>query len=91
MHFFCAPGGKDISAPLSRFIGAFKQWSAKDIVTVANLSAPLWQREFFDHVLRSEESYDAKQQYVMANPVRVGLVLGPEDWPYRDEISPLMR
>jgi putative transposase len=86
LHFFCAPGGNDIAAPLSRFIGAFKQWSAKDIVGVANLSAPLWQREFFNHVLRSKESYDAKQQYVMANPVRAGLVLRPEDWPYRGEI-----
>jgi hypothetical protein len=55
------------------------------------LSAPLWQREFFDHVLRSQESYDVKQQYVMENPVRAGLVQRPEDWNFRGEIAQLLR
>jgi hypothetical protein len=31
---------------------------------------PIWQREFFDHLLRSEESYDQKWNYVRENPVR---------------------
>lgn len=34
----------------------------------------LWQREFFDHVLRSVESYGQKWDYVKENPVRAGLV-----------------
>jgi REP element-mobilizing transposase RayT len=32
----------------------------------------LWQLEFFDHVLRSNESYSEKWNYVRANPVRSG-------------------
>ena len=87
LHFFCAPGGSGDPASLSRFVGRFKQWSAKEILHVTKLSAPLWQREFFDHVLR----YDVKQQYVMENPVRAGLVQRPEDWNYRGEIAPLLR
>lgn len=37
--------------------------------------------------MRSAESYDAKWEYVRANPVRAGLVADPDDWPYQGEIS----
>ena len=50
----------------------------------------LWQREFFDHVLRSAESYGEKWNYVRSNPVRAGLVLAADDWPYAGEIETLM-
>ena len=41
-----------------------------------------WQRDFFDHRLRKEESYREKADYIRANPVRAGLVTQPEEWPY---------
>ena len=47
---------------------------------------PHWQEGFFDHVLRSGESYSAKWDYVSMNPVRAGLCETPEDWPYQGEI-----
>jgi REP element-mobilizing transposase RayT len=49
----------------------------------------IWQREFFDHVLRTNESYAQKWEYVRANPVRHGLVKRPEEWPFQGEIHPL--
>ncbi len=48
---------------------------------------PYWQKGFFDHVLRSEESYHQKWLYVRENPVRAGLVNKPDGWPYQGEIS----
>ena len=33
----------------------------------------LWQRGFYDHILRSEESLPCIAQYILANPVRAGL------------------
>ena len=45
-----------------------------------------WQEGFFDHLLRSSESYAQKWQYVFENPVRAGLVSRAEDWPYSGEI-----
>ena len=41
-----------------------------------------WQRDFFDHRLRKDESYIEKAHYIRMNPVRAGLVAKPEDWPY---------
>lgn len=49
-----------------------------------------WQKDFFDHVMRSEESYRQKWQYVRENPVRAGLVQRSEDWPYQGEIHRLV-
>jgi hypothetical protein len=40
---------------------------------------------FFDHVLRRQESYDEKWEYVKLNPVRGGLVQNSEDWPWQGE------
>ncbi len=34
----------------------------------------VWQDESFDHVLRSNESFAAKVEYILLNPVRAGLV-----------------
>jgi REP element-mobilizing transposase RayT len=52
-------------------------------------TARVWQREFFDHVLRSEESYAEKWEYMRQNPVRAGLTPRAEDWPFQGEIHPL--
>jgi putative transposase len=46
----------------------------------------LWQPGFFDHLLRNDESYAQKWEYVRQNPMRAGLVESPEDWPYQGEI-----
>ncbi len=48
-----------------------------------------WQEGFFDHVLRGGESYGEKWEYVRMNPVRAGLTVRPEDWPYAGEIEAL--
>lgn len=54
-----------------------------------NIPAPHWQKGFFDHVMRSEESYSEKWLYVAENPVRKSLAARPDDWPYQGEIYPL--
>jgi putative transposase len=41
-----------------------------------------WQRNFFDHRLRHDESENEKVAYIRVNPVRGGLI-GPNDrWPF---------
>jgi REP element-mobilizing transposase RayT len=70
---------------LGQWIGMLKQHLAKAIES-SETSRPLWQRGFFDHLLRSEESYGQKWNYVRENPVRAGLVERAEDWPYAGEI-----
>jgi len=41
-----------------------------------------WQRDFFDHRLRNDESLRDKEDYIWMNPVRAALVDRPETWPF---------
>ena len=52
----------------------------------SGVSPPHWQKGFFDHVLRSDESYAQKWEYVRENPVRAGLVERSAVWPYAGEL-----
>jgi putative transposase len=56
---------------------------------VLTVSRPHWQEGGFDRLLRKEESYAEKWEYVRQNPVLAGLVRTPEEWPYQGEIARL--
>ncbi len=42
----------------------------------------LWQKGFYDHVLRSGEALDAVAWYIFNNPVRAGLAKEMGEWPF---------
>lgn len=86
VHFFCRAVA-DAKGSLSDFIGRWKQWTSKRIISLLGVAAPFWQEGFFDHVLRSEESYSEKWLYVMNNPVRAGLVQNAEEWKYQGYVD----
>jgi hypothetical protein len=70
-------------------ISFFRDGSAAETCHRGRSSLPareLWQPGFFDHVLRSDESYAEKWQDVLENPVRAGLVREMEEWPHQREI-----
>jgi REP element-mobilizing transposase RayT len=48
----------------------------------AGYRCQLWQRSFWDHVVRRGESLDNVVRYIVDNPVREGLVTEREDYPY---------
>jgi len=56
---------------------------------VAGGRSDLWQRGFFDHLVRNGESYSEKWEYVYQNPVRAGLVSCADEWSYQGEIVPI--
>ena len=83
-HLFAVfqPGG----LTLARWVQSLKNYLGKTLLRLGN-DKPHWQEGFFDHVLRSDESYAQKWEYVRQNPVRAGLVASPEEWPYQGEIA----
>ena len=87
VHFFAAaqPDAKSLSA----FMRDWKRWTARKITEVEQTKPPIWQLEFFDHLLRSPKSYSEKWDYVRENPVRAGFVTSAEDWPYAGECERL--
>lgn len=53
--------------PLSNIIGAFKTTSSKKIHAAGFLDFS-WQRSFYDHVIRKDESLDKIRKYILNNP-----------------------
>jgi putative transposase len=76
------------SSTLSAWIKALKGTISQELRS-QGLPGPFWQRGFFDHVMRSAESYEEKWTYVRENPVRAGLVKQSADWPFQGEIHRL--
>lgn len=42
----------------------------------------LWQRRFWEHLIRNERDFALHCDYIHDNPVRHGLCKNPQDWPY---------
>ena len=84
VHFFATPVG-DSARSLSGFLRYWKSTTTKRM-RAAGVAGFAWQREFFDHLLRSNESYRGKWDYVRLNPVRARLVSDPSKWPYQGEV-----
>ena len=68
---------------LSRWVAGLKRAISLELKTTGTV----WQPSFFDHILRSDESYSGKWDYVRDNPVRAGLVKTADDWPYQGEVA----
>ena len=47
----------------------------------------LWQRSYYDHILRSEEGLDAVAWYIWLNPVRAHMCANAEDYPYSGSMT----
>jgi REP-associated tyrosine transposase len=62
-------------ADMKKVVANFKEITAKQ-------AGIAWQRDFFDHRLRTKDSFQDKTWYILTNPVRKGLTENPEHWPY---------
>jgi REP element-mobilizing transposase RayT len=83
VHLFAAFSATGIT--LSQWVQSLRSVLGKELLRLG-FQKPHWQEGFFDHLLRSAESYEEKWVYVRMNPVRAGLCGEPDDWPYQGEI-----
>jgi putative transposase len=57
--------------PLGRLIGAFKTVSAIRINEIRNTpGAPVWQRNYYEHIIRNEDELNKIRKYIRTNPLR---------------------
>ena len=42
----------------------------------------IWQRRFWEHMIRDQSDYEHHINYIHYNPVKHGYVKNPSDWPY---------
>jgi putative transposase len=66
-----APTGPAKYKSLGRLIGAFKTISTRQVNLLCNTSTtPLWQRNYYEHIIRNENSLRRIRHYIINNPAR---------------------
>jgi putative transposase len=85
LHFLAR--GVEVSSDFLHFVKTFKIKTSRNYVSTNG--EPLWQRRFFDHVLRPSESVESFAWYIWLNPVRKGLAGSPEAYPFSGSFSGL--
>ncbi|WP_123477003.1 REP-associated tyrosine transposase [Pseudomonas canadensis] len=63
-----------------------KSKSTRIVNAVSGRQGRLWQPGFHDHAVRQEESLEGIARYIVANPLRAGLVKKFGDYPLWDAI-----
>ena len=71
---------------LSTCVGNMKSYSARLINGRRNCRGGIWQRGFFDRALRREQDLAAVARYIVANPLRAGLVEHIGDYALWDSV-----
>jgi len=79
-HLHILTNGTHDGSDLLQFADGFKQESSYGFKQQTRQR--LWQKKYYDHILRANERWESVACYIWMNPVRKGLCSRAEDWPY---------
>lgn len=71
---------------LDQLVRRIKSASARRVNEMRGCSGPLWQPGYYDHLIRDDENLRDVARYIVANPLRAGLVKRVGDYPWWDAI-----
>lgn len=63
---------------LEKTLHSWKSYTATKANKLLNRSGIFWQKEYFDHLIRNEVSFERIVKYVLENPKKAGL----KNWPW---------
>ena len=78
LHLMLTPA-RGVRVPL--LVGSFKR-AVQSRLPCPPQTGRLWQRRYFDHVIRDSEDFATHLDYMHFNPVKHGLVCRASDWPW---------
>ena len=79
-HLHLLAQAKSKTCALPEFVKAFK---GRATAAARRLGIrTLWQKGFYDHVVRDSESSGEIAWYIFLNPIRAGLASTPWEWPH---------
>lgn len=79
-HFHFLASGLDPASNLLAFVKNLKQTTSRGYHR--EFHAMLWQKKFYDHILRAHDNALAVAGYIWMNPIRKGLCRDPREFPY---------
>ncbi|MBB3923325.1 MULTISPECIES: REP-associated tyrosine transposase [Xanthomonas] len=71
---------------LADAVSRMKACAARSVNDQRQHHAPVWSRSYHDHALRKDDDLHAAARYLIANPLRAGLVTHVGDYPFWDAI-----
>ncbi len=80
LHWLLVPHSENLDALVRRV----KSRSARLINRSNGRAGAVWQKGYHDHALRHDEELRAAARYIIANPLRAGLVTRVGDYPLWD-------
>ena len=83
VHWLLQLGERD---DLSTVTNRLKSASARHTNRILRKAGTVWSKAFHDHALRSEDDLQDVARYVVANPLRAGLVTKIGDYPFWDAV-----
>lgn len=66
---------------LPNWVAAFKKYNARILSMMSNIK-PLWQANYYEHVVRKDESLKNIAEYIVNNPVRKNMVREWQKYPF---------
>ena len=80
-HCHILVDGKSPDSDMRKMIVSFKQftgyWLSK------NLPQASWQKDYYDHILRTEDDINKQLGYILLNPIRKGIVDNWHSFPFK--------
>ncbi len=55
---------------LEKIVHSWKSFTAHQILKAGHRPSPLWQREYFDRLMRNEQEASEKADYILGNPLK---------------------
>lgn len=82
VHIIICPlkKSKGTSFSLAQIMHSIKSYSAHKINKALDRNDSVWLDENYDRIVRDDDDYVEKMNYVIYNPVKAGLVEKPEDY-----------
>ncbi|MFP3974637.1 MAG: transposase [Dehalococcoidia bacterium] len=79
-----SPHGMELGAgqTLPHIMGSLKKYTAKKINTLKNRQGHIWRDQYYDHLIRTDESLRDIILYCYENPVRKNLVKEARNYPF---------
>ncbi len=63
--------GKPVPGSIPTIVRSFKSATTRHISALRGTpGAPVWQRNYYEHIIRTEESLNRIREYILTNPLR---------------------
>jgi putative transposase len=79
-HLHMLVRGTEATSGLLLFVKVFKKKTAFEFEK--RFHTVLWQKKYYDHLVRPKDSVEGVAGYIWMNPVRQGICASPQDYPF---------